>query len=66
MVIKYSPLGEKPMTITVGEQPETGSAFNGTTDIAFAPNVTRGIDADAVPNLVILLPPRAKHVPFAV
>jgi streptogramin lyase len=38
MVVKYSPLGEKLMTITVGEQPETGSAFRGTTDIAFAPN----------------------------
>jgi sugar lactone lactonase YvrE len=38
IVVKYSPLGEKLMTIIVGEQPETGSAFNGTTDIAFAPN----------------------------
>ena len=38
IVVKYSPLGKKLMTITVGEQPETGSAFNGTTDIAFAPN----------------------------
>jgi DNA-binding beta-propeller fold protein YncE len=38
VVVKYSPLGEKLMTITVGEQPETGNAFNGTTDIAFAPN----------------------------
>jgi sugar lactone lactonase YvrE len=38
VVIKYSPLGEKLMTISVGEQPETGSAFNGATDIAFAPN----------------------------
>jgi hypothetical protein len=37
-VIKYSPLGEKLMTITVGEQPENGSSFNGTTDVAFAPN----------------------------
>jgi hypothetical protein len=34
VVIKYSPLGEKLMTITVGEQPENGSSFNGTTDIA--------------------------------
>jgi sugar lactone lactonase YvrE len=38
VVVKYSRLGEKLMTINVGEQPETGSAFNGTTDIAFAPN----------------------------
>jgi sugar lactone lactonase YvrE len=38
VVNKYSPLGKKLMTITVGGQPETGSAFNGTTDIAFAPN----------------------------
>jgi sugar lactone lactonase YvrE len=37
-VIKYSPLGEKLMTITVGEQPENRSPFNGTTDVAFAPN----------------------------
>jgi DNA-binding beta-propeller fold protein YncE len=36
-VIEYSPLGEKLMTIEVGEQPETRSAFNGTTDIAFGP-----------------------------
>jgi 6-bladed beta-propeller len=38
VVIKYSPLGEKLMTIVVGEQPETRGAFNGTTDIAFGPN----------------------------
>jgi hypothetical protein len=38
IVTRYSPLGEKLMTITVGEQPDTGNAFNGTTDIAFAPN----------------------------
>jgi DNA-binding beta-propeller fold protein YncE len=37
-VIKYSPLGEKLMTITVGERPDNGSPFNGTTDIAFGPN----------------------------
>ncbi len=37
-IIKYSPMGKKLMTITVGEQPQTGNAFNGTTDIAFAPN----------------------------
>jgi 6-bladed beta-propeller len=37
-VIKYSPLGQKLMTITVGEQPENGSSFNGTTDVAFGPN----------------------------
>jgi hypothetical protein len=38
IVIKYSPLGKKLMIIAVGDQPETGSAFNGTTDIAFGPN----------------------------
>jgi len=38
LVIKYSPKGEKLMTIDVGEQPQTRGAFNGTTDIAFAPN----------------------------
>jgi hypothetical protein len=38
IVIKYSPLGEKLMTITVGKQPENGSSFNGTTDVAFGPN----------------------------
>jgi DNA-binding beta-propeller fold protein YncE len=37
-VIEYSPLGKKLMTIAVGDQPENGSAFNGTTDIAFGPN----------------------------
>ncbi|HEY3990027.1 MAG TPA: 6-bladed beta-propeller [Acidobacteriaceae bacterium] len=38
VVIKYSPLGKKLMTIKVGEQPENGGPFNGTTDIAFGPN----------------------------
>jgi DNA-binding beta-propeller fold protein YncE len=38
VVIQYSPTGEKLMSITVGEQPKTRGAFNGTTDIAFAPN----------------------------
>jgi hypothetical protein len=37
VVIKYSPLGEKRMTIVVGEQPEGRGGFNGTTDIAFGP-----------------------------
>jgi streptogramin lyase len=37
-VIKYSPLGRKLMTITVGEQPDNGSPFDGTTDVAFGPN----------------------------
>jgi hypothetical protein len=45
IVVKYSPLGEKLMTITVGEQAETGNAFNGTTDIAFAPNGRQFITA---------------------
>ncbi len=38
VAIEYSPLGKRLMTITVGGQPENGSAFNGATDIAFAPN----------------------------
>jgi hypothetical protein len=37
-VIKYSPRGKKLMTIVVGEQPQTDNPFDGTTDIAFAPN----------------------------
>jgi sugar lactone lactonase YvrE len=37
-VIKYSPLGKKLLTITVGEQPDNGSPFDGTTDVAFGPN----------------------------
>ncbi len=37
-VIKYSNTGQKLMTIEVGEQPESRSAFNGTTDIAFGPH----------------------------
>ncbi len=37
-VIKYSPLGKKMMTITVGEQPDNGSPFDGTTDVGFGPN----------------------------
>ena len=37
-VIEYSPLGKKRMTIAVGEQPNNGSSFNGTTDVAFGPN----------------------------
>ena len=37
-VIEYSALGKKLMTISVGGQPENGSPFHGTTDIAFAPN----------------------------
>jgi hypothetical protein len=38
IVIKYSAQGRKLMTISVGGQPENGSPFHGTTDIAFAPN----------------------------
>jgi sugar lactone lactonase YvrE len=38
VVIKYSPIGEKLMTIVVGEQPQTSNGFDGTTDIAFGPN----------------------------
>jgi hypothetical protein len=37
-VIEYSPLGKKLMTIAVGEQPNNGNPFNGTTDVAFGPN----------------------------
>ncbi len=37
-VHKFSPTGQKLMTIEVGGQPKNGSNFNGTTDIAFAPN----------------------------
>lgn len=37
-VIKYSPLGKKLMTITVGGQPNNGSPFDGTTDLGFGPN----------------------------
>lgn len=36
-VFKFTPKGEKLMEIAVGGQPATTSAFNGTTDIAFAP-----------------------------
>jgi DNA-binding beta-propeller fold protein YncE len=38
LVIKFTPQGEKLMEIPVGGQPATKSGFNGTTDIAFAPN----------------------------
>jgi DNA-binding beta-propeller fold protein YncE len=38
MIYKFTSHGEKLMEISVGGQPETKSAFNGTTDIAFAPN----------------------------
>jgi DNA-binding beta-propeller fold protein YncE len=38
MVYKFTPQGEKLMEISVGGQPETKRGFNGTTDIAFAPN----------------------------
>jgi len=37
-VIQYSALGQKLMTIAVGEQPDNGSPFDGTTDVAFGPN----------------------------
>lgn len=37
-LIKYSPSGKKLMTICVGGRPDTGSPFNGTTDVAFAKN----------------------------
>ena len=37
-VLKFSPTGEKLLEISVGGQPKTSSAFNGTTDIAFGPD----------------------------
>jgi len=37
-IFKFTPQGEKLMEISVGEQPATKCEFNGTTDIAFAPN----------------------------
>lgn len=37
-VNKFSPTGEKLLTIEVGGQPKNGSNFNGATDVAFAPN----------------------------
>jgi sugar lactone lactonase YvrE len=37
-VLKFSPTGEKLLEISVGGQPKTSSAFNGTTDIAFGPH----------------------------
>jgi DNA-binding beta-propeller fold protein YncE len=38
LVFKFTPEGKKLMEIPVGGQPATKSGFNGTTDIAFAPN----------------------------
>src|SRR5262249_6008734 len=38
LVLKFTPKGEKLMEISVGGQPESKRGFNGTTDIAFAPN----------------------------
>src|SRR5260370_27098937 len=38
LVYKFTPQGKKLMEISVGGQPQTKSDFNGTTDIAFAPN----------------------------
>ena len=37
-VNEYSPLGKKLRTIIVGGQPNNGSPFDGTTDVAFAPD----------------------------
>ena len=37
-VIKYSPTGDKLLTIDVAPVPDTGSPFRGVTDIAFASN----------------------------
>src|SRR6202789_1814690 len=53
-VIKFSPQGEKLLQIDVGGQPEPArSPFNGTTDIAFAPN-GRIFIADGYANARIL------------
>ncbi len=38
MVYKFTPKGEKLMEIAIGGQPQGKGAFNGATDIAFAPN----------------------------
>jgi sugar lactone lactonase YvrE len=38
MVYKFTPMGEKLMEISVGEQPAAKTGFAGTTDIAFAKN----------------------------
>lgn len=38
MILKFSPMGEKLMEISVGEQPAGRGATNGTSDIAFGPN----------------------------
>src|SRR5579872_1762331 len=38
MVFEFTPQGRKLMEIAVGGQPKIASEFNGTTDIAFAPN----------------------------
>ena len=38
LVFQFTPEGKKLMEISVGGQPATKSGFNGTTDIAFAPN----------------------------
>ncbi len=37
-IIKYSPAGQRLMTIHVGGQPNNGSPFNGTTDLGFGPD----------------------------
>jgi streptogramin lyase len=37
-IIQYTPEGRKLLDFVVGEQPQTKSAFNGTADIAFAPD----------------------------
>jgi streptogramin lyase len=37
-ILKFTPKGEKLLDFTVGEQPKTKSQFNGTADIAFAPD----------------------------
>jgi len=36
--IEYSATGKRLRTILIGEQPDNGSSFRGTTDIAFGPN----------------------------
>jgi DNA-binding beta-propeller fold protein YncE len=38
VVRKYSPTGEKLLTIVVGGQPTTAGPFSGATDVAFAPD----------------------------
>jgi len=52
-IVKYSPSGRRLMSIDVGGQPDNGSVFDGTTDIAFGP-VGRIFIADGYGNARVL------------